>query len=194
MIVAVTIAEKDARKKAHECDKAVLGYDPKKWQRTDAKIRNEGEEHYTYVKLKMPPPTIGVHRFTCYKGLYRDIHKFLANRSWTPTAEQSTISGITWLELLVLFDVSGARTAKGDHVKDAKARKRADARNKKRIKQQGSRTIIGNALVQPTLDEELNTFKAIVRHIGKHEVDKDQGRWFLMEIRAKMRRLGALAV
>jgi len=179
------LLKKDARKKAHECDKALLGYDPKKWQRADAKIRNEGEERYTYVGCTGSRAT---------KGLYRDIHKFLANRSWTPTAEQSTISGITWPEPFVLLDVSGARTAKGDHVKDAKARKRADARNKNRIKQQGSRTRIGNALVQPTLDEELKRFKAIVRHIAKHEVDSDQGRWFLMETIARHRRLGALAV
>ena len=63
MIAAVTLAEKDARKKAHACDKALLGYDPKKWQKTDAKIRNQGEEQYTYMSLKMPPPTIGVHRY-----------------------------------------------------------------------------------------------------------------------------------
>ena len=142
----------------------------------------------------MPPLTIGVHRYMYCKGLYRDIHKFFANRSWTPTAEQSTISGVTWLELFVLFDVSGARTSKGDHIKDPKARKRADARNKKRSKLQGGRTTIGNAIVQPSLDEELKRSKAIVRHIAKREVDKDQGRWFLMEARAKFRRLGPLAV
>ena len=33
-----------------------------------------------------------------------------------------------------------------------------------------------------------------MRHIAKHEVDKDQGRWFLMETRAKLRRFGPLAV
>ena len=108
MIVAVTIAEKYARKKAHECNKALLGYDPTKWLKTNAKIRRKGEEQYTYTKLKMPPPAIGVHRYTYCKNLYRDIHKFLANRSWAPTDEESTISGVTWLELFVLFDTSGA--------------------------------------------------------------------------------------
>ena len=33
-----------------------------------------------------------------------------------------------------------------------------------------------------------------MRHIAKHEVDKDQGKWFLMEARAKLRRLGPLAI
>ena len=104
------------------------------------------------------------------------------------------ISGVTWLELFVLFEVTGARTSNGDHVKDPKARKRTDARNKKRKNQKEGWTTIGNAIVQPSLDEELKRFKAIVRHIAKHEVDKDQGRWFLMETRAKLRRLGPLAV
>ena len=164
-----TSVEKEARKKAHECEKALLGYDPKKWLRTDAWIRNEGEERYAYEKLKMPPPTIGVHRYMYCEGLYQDIHKFLANRSWTPTEEQSMTSGVTWLELFILFDVTGARTSKGDHIKDPKARRRADARNKKRSKQQGRRTNIENAIVQPSLDAEHNRFKAIVRHIAKHE-------------------------
>ena len=105
MIAAVTLAEKDARRKAHGCDKALLGYDPKKWQKTDARIRNKEEEDYIYVKLKMPPPVMGVHRFSYCKGLYLDIHKFLANRRWTPIVEQSTTSGITWLELFALNDV-----------------------------------------------------------------------------------------
>ena len=193
MIVAVTSAEKDARKKAHECNKAVLGYDPTKWLKTDAKIRRKGEEQYTYIKLKMPPPAIGVHRYTYCRNLYRDIHKFLANRSWAPTDEESTISGVTWLELFVLFDTSGARTNKGDHIKDPKAKKRADARSKRNGKQQGGRNL-GNATVQSTLDAELKRFKAVVRHIAKHEVDKEQGKWFLMEARAKLRRLGPLAI
>ena len=144
MIAAVTLAEKDARRKAHECDKALLGYDPKKWQKTDARIRNKEEEDYIYEKLKMPPPVMGVHRFSYCKGLYLDIHKFLANRRWTPIVEQSTTSGITWLELFALFDVTGARTRKGDHVKDPKAKERADARNKKRSRQPTRRSI-GNA-------------------------------------------------
>ena len=79
----------------------------------------------------MPPPTIGVQRYMYCKGFYRDIHKFLANRSWTPTEERSMTSGVTWLELFILFDVTGARTSKGDHIKDPKAKRRADARNKK---------------------------------------------------------------
>ena len=93
--------------------------------------------------------------------------------------------------MFVLFDVTGARTSKGDHIKDPKARERVDARNKRSIKQQGGRAI-GNAIVQPSLDEELKRFKAIVRHIAIHEVDKDQGKWLLMEARAKSGGLGPL--
>ena len=33
MIAAVTLAEKELRKHAAECQKAVLGYDPTKWQK-----------------------------------------------------------------------------------------------------------------------------------------------------------------
>ena len=166
--------------KTLECDKAVLGYDPTKWQKTDAIIRSHGEQEYTFERLKIPPPVFGLHKYAYCKGLYRDVHRFMANRSWTPTSSQSSVSGVTWLELFILFDVSGARTVKGEHIKDPKAKHRADARNKKAKKdeRQGTR---GNPIAKPSLDEELKRFKAIVRHIAKQELGGEQGKSFLME-------------
>ena len=48
MIAAVTLVEKEARTKTLECDKAVFGYDPTKWQQTDAIIRSHDEQEYTF--------------------------------------------------------------------------------------------------------------------------------------------------
>ena len=106
VIAAVTLAEKEARKNASECEKAVLGYDPAKWQRTDAAIRNHNEQEYDFGKLRMPPPVLGLHRYTHCKGQYSDVHRFMANRRWAPICDHSNISGVTWLELFILFDIN----------------------------------------------------------------------------------------
>ena len=52
----------------------------------------------------------------------------------------------------------------------------------------------GQAIIEPTLDEELKRFKAICRSITRHELDQTQSSWFDMERKARLRRLGGLAV
>ena len=39
MIVAVTIAEKEERKRVHTIQKTILGFDPLKWIKADAEVR-----------------------------------------------------------------------------------------------------------------------------------------------------------
>ena len=50
----------------------------------------------------------------------------------------SSTGGTTWLELFILFDVAGARSSNGDHVKDIEAAKRANARRSKQEQQEGN--------------------------------------------------------
>ena len=50
------------------------------------------------------------------------------------------------------------------------------------------------ALTKATLDEEIKDFKAIVRHILKHEVKMAKGRWIRMENRSNLRRLNDLGI
>ena len=40
-IAAVMIAEKHEREKGNKVDKAILGYDPQKWVKSDAEIKND---------------------------------------------------------------------------------------------------------------------------------------------------------
>ena len=49
-------------------------------------------------------------------------------------------------------------------------------------------------VTKPTLDEEIKLFKAIVRHVTKHEVKQGKGKWFKMDTRASLRRLNDLGV
>ena len=145
--------------------------------------------------MRMPPPVIGHHRFSYCGRLYRDIHKFLAVRQWKPVDVEGSSRGVTWIELFILFDTTKARSEQAIHVKDEAAKQRADARAKKRWTEGGRRSKQkGQAIVEPTLDEELKRFKAICRSIFKHELDQIQSPWFDMERRARLRRLGGLAV
>ena len=63
--------------------------------------------------------------------MYKDIHAFMKNRKWAPTDAGSHVGGATWLELFIIFDITGARSHNGDHVKDKEAAKRAEARSAK---------------------------------------------------------------
>ena len=47
---------------------------------------------------------------------------------------------------------------------------------------------------KPTLDEEIKLFKAVVRHIFKHEVKHGKGKCFRMDNRSNLRRLSDLGV
>ena len=47
---------------------------------------------------------------------------------------------------------------------------------------------------KPTFDDEFKLFKAIVRHVTKHEVKQEKGKWFKADTRASLRRLKDLGV
>ena len=128
--------------------------------------------------------------------MYEDIHDFLNDRQWAPRKSDHTMSGTTWIELFILFDTTGARSEGGTHIRDPEATSRAGqirkkARNAKdKNKGEGEHT----AVVKPTLDLELKAFKAIVRHITRHETVHQQANWFTMEGRTKLRRLAKLGI
>ena len=50
------------------------------------------------------------------------------------------------------------------------------------------------AVSEPTLDEELKTFKAIVRHITKYEIEPKAAMRFTADNRPRLRRLGNLGI
>jgi len=138
---------------------------------------------------------MGQHWFSYCGRLYRDVHNFLAAREWKPIDVEGSTRGVTWIELFILFDTSKARSEQAKHVKDEAAKQRADARAKKRRSEGGKMSKEkGQAITEPTLDEELKRFKAICRSITRHELDQTQSSWFDMERRARLRKLGGLAV
>ena len=106
------------------------------------------------------------------------------------------MSGTTWIELFALFDISGARSEGGDHIRDPEVTRRGEKRRTKatnakdKKKREGEHT----AVVRPTLDMELKTFKVVVRQITRHETSHQQAKWFTMEGRTKLRRLAKLGI
>ena len=106
------------------------------------------------------------------------------------------VGGITWIEMFVLFDTAGSRSANGNHVKDPEAKERAEKRQRKngKVKKEGKGAEAHDAVVKPKLDEELKKFKAIVRNIATHELDEHQKGMFLVDDRSKLRRLAKLGI
>ena len=49
-------------------------------------------------------------------------------------------------------------------------------------------------VTKPTSDEEIKLFKAIVRHVTKHEAEQEKAKWFRADTRASLRRLSDLGV
>ena len=152
MIAAVTTAEKHERTKEKQVEKLTLGYDPTKWTDTDLKISSGPHSTRNYQTLDLPPPTTGHHRYTFCQNMYREVHEFLLSREWAPTnPEEENVGGITWAELFILFDISGKRTAKGEHVVGSQAQTRAEQRNpmsSKGKQTEESRTVL-NAIPKP---------------------------------------------
>ena len=153
------------------------GYDPETWLKIDAEIRAEDLEEEEYQCLRLIPPTKGKHRFAHCQILYEEVHAFLAERLWAPAQVDSECGGITWVELFALFDTGGKRSEEGQHIKNPEATQRANQRKAKarsaNAKKMG--TCDSTVAAMPTLDEELKQFKAIVRHVMKHETEKKNG-------------------
>lgn len=109
---------------------------------------------------------------------------------------------------LHFFDIAKYLSPNAFHVKDKQALSRAAVRRRtarearankagtqlEREKDEESKALTCSVLSRPTLDQEMVLFKAIVRHIAKHELPNDQSGLFRMENRSKLRRLAQLGV
>ena len=176
--------------------KTTRGYDPTKWIEADATIRSEEKLITDYQHIELVQPTKGKHRFMHCQDMYEQVHAFLEHRKWLPVSSDDDVSGITWIELFALFDLFGGRTEKGQHQKDAETTKRVEKRKLKSICARDKKDNLTNtmAVTKPKLDEEIKLFKAIVRHVFRHEVRSGKAKWFRMDSRANLRRLGNLGV
>lgn len=152
MSANVLIVEKNQRQAAHAARKLLLGYDPEKWLDADLEIRNEGEGGCTFKAIQLPPPLKGKHKYGLVRALYNDIHKFIGQRKWAAAPTEGNTTGIIWLEMCVLFDISGARTARADHVKGQRCEK--EGRREKLKSQEApavGRRQRGQAIIKPAL-------------------------------------------
>ena len=59
MIAAVTLAEKEERKKKHFVLKTILGYDTLKWIKANAVVRGESQMNVEYQTINFIPPHKG---------------------------------------------------------------------------------------------------------------------------------------
>ena len=141
---------------------------------SNGRIRDESKEDVEYKRTRMSPAKKGHHKMKTFQHMYKDIHRFIGEREWAPIEHGKPIGGVTWIELFILFDISGARSDKGDHIKDPQATKRANERKQEREqkgRKEGKKYKGETAIVKPSLQEELKRFKDIFRHITKHEIE-----------------------
>jgi len=187
----ITVAEKEEREKEAVIQKATLGYDPSKAIKSRGTIRKENTTSIRYSSLQLPPPIRGKHRFRQCQCMYEQAHRFLAARKWAHAQPESEAGGITWLELFILFDTKGGRTASGQHQKSKEATERA--RRRKGRTRKGSINEVA-AVAKASLDEELKHFKAVCRYILSNDLPEEQRDWFKMETRPQWRRLALLGI
>lgn len=109
--------QKKKRAKDKQASKAVFGFDPYKWARTDVNIRSEDQEEVDYEILEMPPAIKGRRKHSYCQKLYKDIHKFMQHREWAYAHPEGSVSGMTWTEMFVLFDTAAYRAKEAQHVK-----------------------------------------------------------------------------
>ena len=86
--------------------------------------------------ISLPRPLQGKHRFSNRMQLYVSVHTFLSSRRWAEAPKECETAGVTWLELFILFDTTGARLHDAEHVKNQDALNRAQ--NRLRLKQASS--------------------------------------------------------
>ena len=159
-------------------------------------MRDEGHLEVDYQEVQLIAPTKGNHRFAQCQMLYEDVHSFLKERKWALAQTDTEVGGITWIELFILFDITGGRSQEGQHQKKPAATRRAEKRkgNMKDAKGKNGSHSGTTAVSRPTLDEELKTFKAIVRHTTKYEIEQKTIKWFNADNRPSLRRLGNLGI
>ena len=80
MIVGVALAEKEERRNDCTVRKALLGYDPLKWVKTDAEIRDEGQLEVEYQHLETIAPSRGIRGFAHCQVLYEEVRAFSMKR------------------------------------------------------------------------------------------------------------------
>ena len=183
VIAAVTMAEKEERSKEKKKDEAVLGYDPEKWMGANCVVNDGNKQGRPYRSLDMQLPIRGKHKHRFCQKMYLDVHAFIKRRRWTHVNQEEGVAGITWVELYILFDTDGHRSAAGEHVCDQKVKERAQARRNRRggTKHWPARARQADATIKPLFDEEVKRLKGICRQIAKHEGDEKQSQLFLME-------------
>ena len=141
----------------------------------DTLIRADWSES-KQLTFKMPPK--GKHRFSSSRQKIDDIHHFLQNLEWqTGTSEQP--NGVTWLELMITFEVMGGdrrwtKEGKGKELEKAIADGEEHTKrwvqeavaNKRNLKEKPQ-----TGLEEKTLKIQLAEFKKLVRYIVKETPD-----------------------
>ena len=74
-------------------------------------------------QLKFSSPPTGTHRHMQHQQMLEDVHRFLTSMTWEPNEKEG--GGITWIELMAMFEATGnnwAQTKEGerDRLKSAK--------------------------------------------------------------------------
>ena len=83
--------------------------------KADATVRGESHLDVTYREVKVIAPTKGNHRFAQCQMLYEDVHSFLKQRKCAPAQMDTEVGGITWIELFILFEITGSIRQVGQH-------------------------------------------------------------------------------
>ena len=96
------------------------------------------------------------------------MHAFLKHRRWRRINDEEAICGMTWVELLSMYDVFNYRSRR-DRVEPKEAAvARAATRSKRRVNRR--RTFCTRA----SLFEELRRLKEAVRYVAEKDLQRDQ--------------------
>ena len=121
-----------------------------------------------------------MYRFAHCQIHYEEVHAFLKKkkkkkkkRKWAPDKADIEVAGITWIEFFAFYDLTGNRSVNGQHQTNLGATKRAEKRKQKARCERSKKHDLNETTVvtKPSFNGEIKLFKAIVRHVTKHEAE-----------------------
>ena len=134
VIISVLGNEREERERRVKTQAYVLGYDTSKEAKVSCSLPNAKNAAYDAIKLGLAPPISGLHKHQNHKKRYENIHLFLTQREWISRAEDINEGGMTWLELMVLYDTQGYQKGDEESYANMDGQRRATARNKDKEK------------------------------------------------------------
>lgn len=196
-ILRVIKKGKELREEQKKRADQVHGYDTNLYDMVTASIPEYKETKQPFQKVDIVPTVKGTHRYMHNQAMYEAVHRFVGDMEWRKSAKAD--GGTTWIELMAMFELMGYRPENAEYVQEAKVRgdkktsheKKASKVNERRKRRHGED---GEDKRQVSLSQELEIFKALVRHMFKQHVRGAHKDMVDADTNHEVRRLNNLAV